>query len=91
MLRGVAGSLKNLPAGEVVSLVGHTDAIGSAEANARLSQNRAEAVRDFLVRQGVNKSSLRLSYVGASAPMANDASAEGRASNRRVVIQLQSS
>jgi outer membrane protein OmpA-like peptidoglycan-associated protein len=90
MLRGVAQSLKNIPPGKVVSIVGHTDAIGSGEANALLSQRRAEAVRNYLVEHGVSARLLSLSYVGASAPMASDASAEGRASNRRVVIQLQS-
>jgi outer membrane protein OmpA-like peptidoglycan-associated protein len=90
MLRGVATSLKNIPAGQKVSIVGHTDAIGSPEANALLSQRRAEAVRNYLVDRGVSSRQLSLSYVGASAPMASDLSPEGRASNRRVVIQLES-
>lgn len=90
ILQNIARSLRNIPNGNRVAIIGHTDAIGSPEANALLSQRRAEAVRNFLVDHGVGHGELRLSYVGASAPMASDASPEGRASNRRVVIQLQS-
>ncbi len=69
-----------------VEIGGHTDGRGDPEANRRLSRRRAEAVRDFLVAAGVAPSRVIADGYGASRPLADDASAEGRARNRRVEV-----
>ncbi|MBN1758992.1 MAG: OmpA family protein [Chitinispirillaceae bacterium] len=66
---------------------GHTDNIGSEELNLRLSKARAEAVMEYLVRNGIEPSRLRAIGLGESAPVANNRTAEGRAMNRRVELQ----
>ena len=65
---------------------GHTDDTGSAAGNERLSQQRAEAVRAFLVERGVDAGRLAAVGVGPSQPVASNATAEGRQRNRRVVL-----
>ena len=66
-----------------IEIGGHTDNIGSQEHNLKLSQNRAKAVFDYLVANGINSS--RLSYKGYSfsKPISNNETEQGRALNRR--------
>ena len=66
---------------------GHTDSSGSAELNQRLSERRAAAVVDYLASHGVNRGRLRAEGFGASRPVVSNATAEGRAQNRRVVLR----
>ncbi len=70
-------------------IVGHTDAKGSEEKNQKLSEARANAVRVFLVQQGIDENRIRSEGAGASQPIADNKSAEGRANNRRVEIILE--
>src|SRR5690606_15983797 len=78
--------------GSDVLIEGHTDSQGSANLNQALSQRRAEAVRDALVQEGVDASRLRARGVGADRPVADNATAAGRAENRRVeIVVLESS
>jgi OOP family OmpA-OmpF porin len=56
--------------------------------HAGLSQRRADAVRDYLVRQGVSPSQLSATGFGETNPIASNAPAEGRAKNRRVVMHV---
>jgi outer membrane protein OmpA-like peptidoglycan-associated protein len=65
---------------------GHTDSRGSDQANQDLSLRRAQEVRGYLVSQGVPTDSIRAVGVGESRPVASNATAEGRANNRRVEI-----
>jgi outer membrane protein OmpA-like peptidoglycan-associated protein len=65
---------------------GHTDSRGSDRANEQLSLQRAQEVRGYLVSQGVSSDSIRAVGMGESRPIASNASAEGRANNRRVEI-----
>jgi outer membrane protein OmpA-like peptidoglycan-associated protein len=67
---------------------GHTDSTGSAATNAELSLRRAEAVRTFLITQGVAASRIEVEGFGPSRPAADNSTAEGRARNRRVEIVL---
>ncbi len=67
---------------------GHTDNTGSPAANTELSLRRAIAVRDYLIGQGPAASSIDVDGLGSSRPAADNASAEGRARNRRVEIAL---
>jgi outer membrane protein OmpA-like peptidoglycan-associated protein len=65
---------------------GHTDNTGSIATNNELSLRRAIAVRDYLIGQNVAASSIDVAGLGPSRPIADNASAEGRARNRRVEI-----
>jgi len=65
---------------------GHTDSVGSDEYNQRLSENRANSVRDFLIREGINSSSIAARGFGESQPVATNDTAAGRQQNRRVEL-----
>lgn len=67
---------------------GHTDSVGSDEYNLTLSQKRAEAVRDYLVGQGIPQGSIVARGLGKAAPVATNDTAEGRQQNRRVELVL---
>jgi outer membrane protein OmpA-like peptidoglycan-associated protein len=71
-----------------VRIVGHTDNTGSDAINEPLSVDRAESVRDYLSARGVAAQRVEVSGVGSRQPIADNASAEGRARNRRVEIFL---
>lgn len=73
----------------VIQVAGHTDSVGSAEYNQQLSINRANSVKDYLVRDGVIPQRLLTTGYGESAPIADNATAEGRQQNRRVEITVQ--
>ncbi|MCU0692543.1 MAG: OmpA family protein [Polyangiaceae bacterium] len=65
---------------------GHTDSRGRADANQTLSLQRAEAVRTHLVSRGIPSEKIRAVGLGSSRPVADNATAEGRANNRRVEL-----
>jgi outer membrane protein OmpA-like peptidoglycan-associated protein len=65
---------------------GHTDSVGSEEYNQELSQNRARAVRDFLIDQGVAGSAVTAQGFGKTQPVASNDTPEGRQKNRRVEL-----
>jgi outer membrane protein OmpA-like peptidoglycan-associated protein len=69
-----------------VTIVGHTDATGSDSVNNPLSVNRAAAVRDYIVPRGVAAHRVSVDGRGSREPVADNASADGRARNRRVEI-----
>src|SRR6202790_2535233 len=69
-----------------VEIDGHTDSTGSLEFNERLSQQRAESVRSYLSRQGVNYSAITTQGFGPSQPIASNDTAAGRQQNRRVEL-----
>lgn len=68
---------------------GHTDSIASESYNLALSQRRAEAVRDWLVGRGVAARRLRTTGLGESQPVADNGTAAGRRSNRRVEVVVE--
>ncbi|OJH42553.1 OmpA family protein [Cystobacter ferrugineus] len=86
-LNEVAEALKKAPNPLVIE--GHTDSLGPAELNEELSYLRAEAVRDYLVARGVDPERIRTEGRGKDQPIASNATAEGRANNRRVEIILE--
>ena len=67
-----------------IRLDGHTDNNGTEEYNMELSKNRVQAVKDFLVANGVDASRIETQYYGESKPIADNATKEGQAKNRRV-------
>jgi len=69
-----------------LAVEGHTDSIGTDEYNRRLSEQRAEAVRDYLVQQGIGADAISASGFGKSEPVASNETAEGRQQNRRVEL-----
>jgi len=68
---------------------GHTDSQGSAASNQDLSQRRAQSVRDYLVTRGIASDRISAQGFGSTRSVADNASAEGRANNRRVEIVVQ--
>jgi outer membrane protein OmpA-like peptidoglycan-associated protein len=69
-----------------VTIIGHTDSVGSDAVNNPLSVNRAAAVRDYLAPRGVAASRIAIDGRGSREPIADNATAQGRAMNRRVEI-----
>lgn len=71
-----------------LKLGGHTDNVGSATRNMALSKDRAEAVKQYLVEQGVNASKIEAVGYGANQPIASNKTAAGRQKNRRVEFTI---
>ena len=67
---------------------GHTDSVGSSASNQRLSESRANAVRDFLIDKGIASNRLSAIGFGEERPIASNATRNGRKQNRRVEINL---
>ncbi len=86
-VRKLVGTLARYP-GIRIELVGHTDDQGEPEANRVLSTRRAEAVRDAMVRLGIDAARIDVRGAGEDEPIASNATAPGRAENRRIEISL---
>ncbi len=84
-LAKVSGIILGHP-GLKIAVEGHTDSVGGDEYNMKLSENRAGAVRDFLVGEGVPSSSVSSQGFGKTMPVADNSTAAGRQQNRRVEL-----
>ncbi|KAB7614115.1 outer membrane protein OmpA [Verminephrobacter eiseniae] len=73
---------------EVIIAVGHTDSVGTDAYNQRLSVRRSEAVKAYLVSKGIEKNRVYTEGKGEKQPVADNKTAEGRAKNRRVEIEV---
>ena len=73
---------------EVVIAIGHADSIGSDAYNQRLSVRRAESVKAYLVSRGIEANRVYTEGKGEKQPVANNKTADGRAKNRRVEIEV---
>ena len=73
---------------EVVIAVGHTDSVGSDAYNDKLSVKRSEAVKAYLADKGIDASKIYTEGKGEKQPVADNKSADGRAQNRRVEIEV---
>lgn len=82
-------NLKGAELGVIVS-TGHTDSTGSDAYNMKLSERRADAVKDYLVSQGVDSNRIRTEGMGEREPVADNVTSDGRAENRHVVIEVAS-
>jgi len=88
LLDQVAAVLNSHPDLLVVQVEGHTDSLGSPSRNLLLSQARAEAVAAYLESRGVDSRRLKAKGFGQSAPIDDNATAKGRAANRRVAFTV---
>jgi outer membrane protein OmpA-like peptidoglycan-associated protein len=86
-LRNLARSLNNYPNTDLV-IVGHTDAVGSDDYNADLSQRRARAAASYLASLGVSSGRLRTYGRGETEPVGDNATDTGRQQNRRVEVAI---
>ena len=82
-----ANSLKNSPDTDV-TIYGHTDNTGTREVNERVSKQRADAVANFLVGNGISRARITTEGLAFDQPVADNSTAEGRAQNRRVEIYI---
>jgi OOP family OmpA-OmpF porin len=73
---------------EVIIAVGHTDSVGSDAYNQKLSIKRSEAVKTYIVSKGIEKNRVYTEGKGEKQPVADNKTAEGRAKNRRVEIEV---
>jgi outer membrane protein OmpA-like peptidoglycan-associated protein len=89
-LSSLAESLVRYPDTNVV-VKGHTDGTGDESYNLRLSEDRAESVRKYLVAEGVAASRVTAVGYGEAFPVASNATPEGRQQNRRVEIEIKPS
>jgi len=87
LLDQVVQVLKDQPAMHL-SIEGHTDSVGGEAMNMKLSQARAEAVRDYLVKKGVATERLEAVGYGPTKPIASNKSETGRAQNRRTEFRI---
>src|SRR5450830_1799760 len=86
-LDDMAAKLKEINL-EVVVAVGHTDSVGTDAYNQKLSIRRAEAVKAYLVTKGIEANRVYTEGKGKKQPVADNKTAEGRAKNRRVEIEV---
>jgi OmpA-OmpF porin, OOP family len=84
LLTKAAAAMKELPAGTVIEISGHTDSTGDPATNLALSQQRANAVRITLINSGVPADVLKAKGYGDTMPVASNDTAEGRFQNRRI-------
>lgn len=87
ILQEVVSIMKENPSYNL-TIEGHTDSVGSSESNQKLSQRRADAVRFYLINNGIAESRLSAIGYGEDRPVANNGSKEGRRQNRRVALSV---
>ena len=88
MLDGLIGKINKEFNLEVIIAVGHTDWIGTDAYNQKLGLRRAEAVKAYLIARGIEKNRVYTDSKGESQPIASNKTAQGRAQNRRVEIEV---
>ncbi len=72
----------------VIQLEGHTDTRGDAKENLKLSEQRVDAVRDYLIKRGVDKNRVKLKAFGGGAPLSRENTEEAHKLNRRVEVRV---
>jgi outer membrane protein OmpA-like peptidoglycan-associated protein len=87
VLDGAAATLLRYP-DMLVEVAGHTDSVGSKGSNQRLSVNRANTVRQYLINKGVVSENLTARGYGDTLPVEENNTVEGRAANRRVELRI---
>jgi outer membrane protein OmpA-like peptidoglycan-associated protein len=72
----------------IIQLEGHTDNVGDAKMNMKLSEDRVDAVKSYLASKGISKSRMKTKAFGGTRPLSGDGTPEARALNRRVEIRV---
>ena len=85
-LDGVAAKVAASKGDEMLEIVGHTDSTGPEDYNQGLSERRAQSAADYLAGKGVAASKMTIKGMGENSPVADNATRDGRAMNRRVEI-----
>jgi len=88
VLSAVVAALRAQPEIRRIAVEGHTDNVGSDEANLALSQRRAQAVAVWLTQHGIETGRVEARGLGAGRPIVPNDSASGRAANRRVEFHI---
>jgi len=88
-LSAIGAILQSLLTDSHVIIEGHTDNVGSAATNKKLSEQRANAVMQYLIERGIDKKRLKSVGYGLEKPVADNKTEEGRAKNRRVELVIQ--
>ncbi len=88
-LQALARFVRSVPGIKTVYVDGHTDASGSKSRNLRLAKRRADEVAAFLRSCGLTEQQVVVRYHGAAYPVADNATAQGKADNRRTTIRLE--
>jgi outer membrane protein OmpA-like peptidoglycan-associated protein len=83
LLDDVAQAMKDNPKIKV-EVQGHTDSVGNDNYNLKLSQSRAESVRNYLIKKGISSDRMVAKGYGENVPIADNRTKEGRDQNRRV-------
>lgn len=86
-LNELARFMAEVPAAEI-EIAGHTDNVGGKEANQKLSQDRANAVKAFLVKKGIAAGRVQAKGYGGTMPVADNTTAEGKKRNRRTEVKI---
>ena len=73
----------------MINLLGHADALGANNYNIQLSIMRAKSVANYLINNGISGNQIAITGLGESDPVADNDTREGRAENRRVLIELE--
>jgi outer membrane protein OmpA-like peptidoglycan-associated protein len=87
VLESITNILKEYPNSKFM-IEGHTDSDGSNALNQTLSENRAAAVKNYLVEKGIDTDRLKSTGFGETKPIASNRTAKGKAQNRRVEVSL---
>ncbi len=86
-LQKLANYLKENP-DKKIEISGHTDNTGSYDLNMKLSDRRAEAVKSYLIKKGINKNRLKHKGYGSTKPVDTNKTPQGRQNNRRVEVKI---
>lgn len=78
----------NLKKSLVIEVAGHTDNVGGKEANQKLSENRSNSVRNYLIKKGISGDRLIAKGYGDSQPVADNTTDEGKQKNRRTEVRI---
>lgn len=87
-LEELAAKRKAVDSVEIIRVVGYTDSTGPMAFNQTLSEQRANAVREYLVQLGLNPQRIQALGMGPANPVASNDTSEGRAQNRRVEVEI---
>lgn len=87
-LSGIIANCKDVIAGRGIQVSGHTDSVGNDAYNQNLSTQRADAVKDYLVKKGVDSALIKSAGFGESQPIASNDTEAGRSQNRRITFDI---